>query len=90
MNTSTQRPIKRPTSGKGSGLRRRYRGRMVKPDGDPRSQHIDRLTSPTTYTCGDTALPKALPTKSKGLGRFRVTAPTKRAHRRGHYESVEV
>lgn len=79
---------KNTTQGKGSGKRRRFRGRMVGSDGRPRSHHIDKLTAPMTYTVGDTAM-SARPTRARELGPYRTTGPTKRHHRRGFYRSIE-
>lgn len=80
-------PRKTATAGKGSGLRRRFRGRTVLPSGSPRSHHVDRKVAPITYTSGDTAI-VAVPTSSKKLSPFRVSEPTKSAHRHGFYRGA--
>lgn len=79
---------KRPVAGaKGSGIRRHFRGRMVRANGSPRSHHIDHKPAPITFERGSTTANNGkgltVPTSSKALGHFRVTAPTKSEHRHG-------
>lgn len=67
--------------------RRRYKGKTVQPTGAPRSHTSGGSSQAASgWTMGDTAM-KEVPTKHV-LGRFRATAPTKRAHRRGFYRSA--
>ena len=64
---------------KGSGKRRRFRGRMVMPNGSPRAHHIDKKMAPISWECGSTA-EKAAPTQHlKGI--YKVSPPTKSVHR---------
>lgn len=78
---------------KGSGLRRRHGGKMGLRVWDPskkrfrtapRSQHVDHMTAPRLYECGQEKGGKPFAYQTKELpGRFKVAAPTKRHHRRG-------
>lgn len=79
---------KKPQPGtKGSGVRRHFRGRMVRADGSPRSHHIDHKPAPITFELGSTTANGgkglAVPTSSKALGPFRRQAPVRRADRHG-------
>lgn len=71
--------------GKGSGKRRHFRGKMVLPDGSPRAHtHGGHSQAAAGFEMGQDKpyITKEIP------GRYRVSAPTKRAHRRGFYRSI--
>lgn len=76
------------SSGKGSGQRRRFRGRMVLPTGSPRS-HSSGGGSPGNagFECGSTNFSKAVPTKALP-GKYKVGHPSKREHRHGIYRNA--
>lgn len=79
------------TAGKGSGKRRRYRGRMVLPNGSPRAHtHGGHSPAWAGYTCGDNVLtnPKQQQTSSAAQGPYKVPAPSKREHRSGRFGSI--
>jgi hypothetical protein len=78
---------------KGSGKRRRFGGKMGTREWDyskkryitrPRSQHVDHKVAPIIFERGQEkgGKPHAFQTKSLP-GQFKVSAPTKRHHRRG-------
>lgn len=74
---------KKTQDGKGSGRRRRHRGRTVGADGSPRShQSKGTIKADAGFSSGDTAM-KAVQSNNNLLGRFKVPAPSKRWHRRG-------
>ena len=76
-------------AGKGSGKRRRFKGRMVQSNGLPRS-HTHGGHSPAFggWSCGDVDVaPRDQATKHMP-GRFKVGPPRKRQHRRGFYRSI--
>jgi hypothetical protein len=73
----------RNTATKHGGKRVHFRGKTVREDGSPRSHtHGGHSQATGGFTMGDTA-ERALQTKAAGNGRFRVSEPTKRWHRRG-------
>lgn len=67
------------TARKGSGKRQRYRGKMVGPSGAPRAHtHGGHSQAAAGWEMGAPAI------ESKHIpGRFKVSEPTKRWHRRG-------
>ena len=78
---------------KGSGKRQRHRGKMVMPNGAPRSHsHGGHSPARRGWSVGDAGpgapggklqTTKHLPAKFRANG-----APTKREHRRGRYGSI--
>lgn len=62
---------------KGSGKRRRFKGKMVLPNGEPRSHtHGGHSQARRGWTCGDVqAFPRGIETKNSALGPYRVIMP---------------
>ena len=72
-------------TGKGSGKRRRYRGKTVLPDGSPRAHsHGGHSQAAAGFECGQdkTYGSKVIP------GQFRVSGPTKKEHRHGAFGRI--
>lgn len=83
------------TARKGSGKRQRWRGKMVQPNGSPRSHtHGGHSPAMRGWSVGDAGpepgVPKGKDQTTKHLpARFRANgAPSKRGHRRGSYGSI--
>lgn len=73
---------------KGSGKRRRYRGKMVQPGGSPRSHsHGGHSQANRGWSCGDAGPdgPRGKLQTTKHLpAKYRAPEPSKRGHRRGY------
>lgn len=76
IHSNKQQPGKMP---KGSGKKRRYRGKMVLPGGSPRAHtHGGHSQANDGYARWDCPFGKG-----RAPGKYKVSAPSKRHHRKG-------